>query len=149
MEEMDQRTEQQVWKQVFDRPMQPRGDSLRELLMTASELAAGYRYLLGQVGERQKSRVRLLYEGETANAASLRGISFLRHEGEELLKLWAPAGASLGKLLETSYHRTRQAWVEYTARSGDPEFGIVFRKLAQREENYCLLLTELLGMKLR
>ena len=149
MEEMDQRTEQQVWQHVFERPVQPRGDSLRELLMTASELAAGYRYLMGRVGERPKARVRLLYEGEIANAASLRGISFLRHAGEELVKLWSPAVGSVGKFLETSYHRTRQTWVEYTARSGDPEFGVVFRKLAQREENHCLLLTELLGMKLR
>lgn len=139
--------QQQVWQRVLARQEEPRGDDLRVLLQGAMELAGCYRYLTTALPGPQKDRARALYEGEQANAACLRGISLLRHSPEETLKLWNPVREPVEKLLEKCYHRTRRAMIEYASRSGEPEFGTVFRSLAQREEQHCVWIAQLLGRK--
>ena len=147
MDMMDPNTQRQVWDRVFSQPgEQPRND-LRPMLMAAMELAAAYRYLLGTLTGKQRERLRGLYEGELANIAALRGISILAGQGEEVLKLWSPAKEPGRKLLETCYHRTRRCMTDYMSRSAEPEFGMVFRKLSDREGEHCAALAEILGMK--
>ena len=49
------------------------------------------------------------------------------------------------KLLIFCYRQSRQAAAEYLARSADPETGIVFRHLSDREIAHCVTLAALLG----
>lgn len=146
MENLDRNTEQQVWKRVFAQPqIQSEREDLRLLVLYAMELSAGYRRLAGILTGRDKERLRHLWEGEEANIACLRGIHRLSGGTEEMVKPLSAPNEPARKALEKSYHRTRRALTEYTARLADSEFGMVFQKMADRERDHCAILAELLG----
>ena len=111
----------------------------------AMELAAAYRNLSAQFTGKLREQTQQLYRGEKANAAALAGIGILSRQGGENLKLWQPEKEAPRKTLERCYHRTRHCMMEYMARSAEVEFGTVFHHLAQREEQQCLLIAQLLG----
>ena len=143
---MDNRTvEQQVWQRVqANREEVPRND-LRQLQREAMELSAIYRQLSGQLPAGQKEMATKLHRGEKANASALAGIGILSRQGGETLKLWQPGKESVNKQLERCYHRSRRCMAEYLARSAEPEYGVVFEKLAKREREHCVMISELLG----
>ena len=49
------------------------------------------------------------------------------------------------KALERRYHCARRAVTEYTARTVDGDFGIVFQHLTDLSREECVLLSRLLG----
>lgn len=143
---MEKFEEEQVWRRVLGNEEEsPEGMDLRALLLSAMEAAAAYRQLSELVAGKQKERVRRLYEGEQANIACLRGMHRLSSGTVMKPKAMRVAGEPAAKLLEKCYHRTKQAMTEYTARTVDREFGAVFQKMADREREHCVLITELLG----
>lgn len=145
MDNYDPNTEQQVWQRVFARPVEPQGEDLRVLLLAAMELSASYRYLSGVLTGKQREQVKMLFEGEQANIACLKGIGMLSGRGDEILKIWNPSREPARRILEKCYHSTRRCLIEYTARSADSEFGAVFQKMAEREGKHCATVAELLG----
>lgn len=149
MEKMDRNAEQQVWQRVFARPpMQPGREDLRMLMLSAMELAAGYRLLAGTLAGRTGEQAKRLLEGEQANIACLKGMQHLAGGAEGKPKALGAPGGPARKVLEKSYYETRRALTEYTARLADPEFGAVFQKMADRERGHCAILVEMLGSKL-
>lgn len=145
MENMDAGTEKQVWDRVFARSEQARGEELRSLLLAAVELAANYRYLAGILTGKAREWARGLYEGELENIRCLKGIGILSGSREEVLKIWNPSKEPAKRILEKCYHRTRRCRMEYMARAAEPEFGVVFQSLADREARHCCQLAQLLG----
>lgn len=137
--------EKQVWQRVFANPMEPAADDLRQLQLEAAELAGIYRQITGVLTGRQREKGKALYEGALDTAAALKGVAQLSRRGQEVLKVWSPQKEPLRRLLERAYHKSRHAMVEYSARSAEPEFGVVFQKLADRSAAHCVLLAELLG----
>lgn len=145
MENVHREAEQQVWQRVLAQSgEQPRND-LRQLQMEAMELSGIYRQLMASASGVRRERLKQLLEGEQQNAACLRGVALLSGRWEEILKVWNPAKESQRKLLEKCYHKTRRCMVEYMGRSAEPEFGVVFRQLADREGRHCGWIAELLG----
>lgn len=147
MENREKEREQQVLQRVFARREAPMNSDLRELMGAVVELLSVYRYLLKGGTASHRELLRRLYEGEQANLSALKGISLLSGGGGEVLKLWQSTKESERRLLTRCYHSTRRCAVEYMARSADPDYGVVFRILADREGQHCALLTELLGGK--
>ena len=146
MEQMDKNMERQVWQRVFAQPQtRPERDDLRMLTLSAMEAAAAYRYLAGSLTGKSRDQARLLWEDEQATVASLRGLHRLSGGGGEKPKTISVSKESPEKVLEKCYHRARRAVTEYTARTVDSEFGTVFRKLAEREEEHCVRIAQLLG----
>lgn len=145
MENWNPDAEQQVWQRVFARPGEEVRADQRGLLLAAMELAASYRYLAGVLTGKAREQAKQLYEGEKENLLCLKGIGILSGRKEEVLKIWNPPKEPAAKLLEKCYHRTRRCAMEYTARSAEVEFGIVFQKMADREGQHCVILAELLG----
>ena len=141
----DRKLEAQVWQRVRATAEEPPRSDLRQLQREAMELAAIYRNLVAQFTGRQQEQARRLYLGEKANAQALAGIGLLSRQQGEALKLWQPGKEPAGKVLERCYHRTRRCMSEYLARSAEPEFGSVFRALADREGEHCAVIAELLG----
>ena len=143
---MDNRSmEQQVWQRVqANRGEQPRND-LRQLQREAMELAAIYRSLSSQLTGSPKEFVQKLYRGEKSNVLTLAGLEILSLGGGEALKLWQPKKEDPKKLLQRCYHRTRRCMTEYTARSAEAEYGVIYQKLADREALHCIWIAELLG----
>ena len=145
MDKQDLSLEQQVWQRVRARREDSRGNDLRQLQREAMELATIYGNLSSRMTGRVQEGIRQLYAGERANAAALAGIGILSGSGGESLKRWQPGKEDPRKQLLRCYHRTRRCMTEYLARSAEPEYGLVFEKLAKREGEHCVLLAEILG----
>lgn len=149
MENMNRNTEQQVWQRVFAQlQAQPGQEDLRMLALSAMELAAGHRLLTGLLTGSAREQAVRLWEEELANIACLKGMQRLSGGAEVTGRMPNAPKEPARRLLEKSYHRTRRAVTEYTARLADPEFGAVFQKMADREREHCAVIAELLGGKL-
>ena len=145
MDKQDMSLEQQVWQRVRARQEDGPKNDLRQLQREAMELAAIYGNLSSRLTGSAQKRIRQLHAGERANASALAGIGVLSGNGGESLKPWQPGKEDPGKQLLRCYHRTRRCMTEYLARSAEPEYGLVFEKLAKREGEHCVLLAEILG----
>ena len=143
---MDNQTrEQQVWQRVqASREEAPRND-LRQLQREAMELAVIYRGIASRLTGKQQEMVQRLYGGEKANTSALVGIGILSRQGGETLKVWQPGKETVSKQLQRCYHRSLRCMTEYLARSAEPEYGVVFERMAKREGEHCMMIAELLG----
>lgn len=134
--------EQQVWQRV--RGEQPENSQLKALAMDSQEAGAMYRQLLKSRVESHRELGKYLLRAEGEILATLKGLHYL--QTGEPLKL--PMAASVGvdsKGLVRRYHMSQRKVAEFAARSAEPEWGCVFRSLAQRQETECELLCRLLG----
>ncbi|MBP3684403.1 MAG: hypothetical protein J6J12_05510 [Oscillospiraceae bacterium] len=136
---MDEHQEAGVWQRVMAPPRTKPSTGLEALEQESAALAAIYRRIQGNPLARQ------LAQEEQAIGECLRGIRILSGSGGEQLKHWAPKEADLRRQLRGCYHRTRCCQTEYLSRALDPEFGEVFRQLADRAGQQCVRLTRLLG----
>ena len=145
MEEQDQRAERQVWQRVFAPIRETPGEDLRPLLYEAMILVGAYRNLIGTVPPNSGELARVLLQDAQANAACLRGMC--RLSGIKLGRMHTPQSPRLApdKLLEACYHRSCHCMTEYTARSIQPEYGAVFRLMADREAECAARVLQLLG----
>ena len=109
------------------------------------ELAAIYRAMASRLTGKQQEQVQRLYGGEKANTSALVGIGILSRQGGETLKVWQPGKETVSKQLQRCYHRSLRCMTEYLARSAEPEYGVVFERLAKREGEHCMMIAELLG----
>ena len=109
------------------------------------ELAAIYRQLSAQLPIGPKELAAKLYRGEKANVSILAGIGILSRQGGETLKVWQPGKETVSKQLQRCYHRSLRCMTEYLARSAEPEYGVVFERMAKREGEHCELIAQLLG----
>lgn len=134
--------ESQVWQRVMQ-PISGGGSGgLKGLLFTAREQVAACRFLAGTL---QTEQARELLRREQANADCLRGLLILSGLGEEKGRSMTYEKEPVRRALEKYFRRARKLVTEYTARYAEPEFGEVFRHLAQREGECCALAAELLG----
>ena len=141
---MNRDTEQQVWQRVLGQEDTGRG-SLRPMELEALEAAAVYRRLAGQFSGRERELLRRLYGVQTEIIACLRGIHRLSGSpGGKPVQISASEEPA-AKALEKRYHCARRAVTEYTARTVDGEFGIVFQHLADLSRDECVALARLLG----
>ena len=146
MERMDKSREGQVWQRVLNpQPAAPR-DGLRLLRRESLALAGVYRRLMSSMKGKTGEMAGQLYREEVATAAGLRGLEVLRGEDGGKLNPLSPSQEPAERLLKSCYHRTRGCLTEYTARTVDGETGAVFRQLANRAEQQCARIAELLGM---
>ena len=142
--ELDRNRETQVWQRVGAAPMP--GQSLQELrilLQNAAERATLFRGLTAQTSK-GREQIRQLRELEQDNIACLKGM--LVFSGNEA---GFPArnlpSSPLRQSLVRGFYLAKKAVTEYTARSVDPEFGMVYQEMAAREARICCLITQLLG----
>ncbi len=149
MEKVDKQMEKRVWQRVQSRkpdsesPERPR-DNLKSCILTAQENAAACRDLSLQLIGKQWEPLRRMEQESLRMMHSLRGICLLRGEGVKVTPLMQPRDQPR-RALEKCFRRSRRLWEEMENRSGDPECGPVFRRLARQAEEHCAVLTELLG----
>lgn len=141
---MNRDVEQQVWQRVLGQSEPPRGN-LRPMELEAMEAAAVYRKLAGQFSGRGREQLRHLHDMQMEILACLRGIGRLSGSGGRKTAQIAVPEEPVAKALEKWYHCARRAVTEYTARTVDGDFGIVFQHLADLSREECVLLARLLG----
>ena len=145
MEQVDKEMECRVWQRVQAKPEQPpHRDNLKPWILAAQENTAAFRNLSLQLIGKQWEGLRRLDTESSRMMHSLRGISALRGEPVKLTPMPAPRDTPR-RCLEKSFHRSRRLWAEMESRSGDPEYGPVFRSLSRRAEDHCAALAEMIG----
>ena len=147
---MNRDVEQQVWQRVLGQQEPPRS-SLRPMELEAMEAAAVYRKLAGQSSGKRRELLRHLYDMQLEILACLRGIGRLSGcggGGGKTAQIAAPEEPAV-KALEKRYHCARRAVTEYTARTVDGDFGVVFQHLADLSREECVLLARLLGEQMQ
>ena len=141
---MNRDMEQQVWQRVLGQQDTVRG-SLRPMELEALEAAAVYRRLAGLFSGKERELLRRLYGVQMEMIACLRGIARLSGSPSGKPAQVPAPDEPAAKALEKRYHGARRAVTEYTARTVDGEFGIVFQHLADLSRDECITLARLLG----
>ena len=137
--------EQQVWQRVLGQQEIQQTTGLKALAMEAREAAREYRQLSRVCRGKQQTLARALWEAEEEAMEMLRGLHYL--QTGETLRLPEPVGTGAAgkRSLMKRYHETRRRAAEYLSRSGEPEWGQVFRILAKGQEDQCARIAGLLG----
>ena len=127
MNKIDQQKAARVWQRVQDSkpaPTPPRLDNLQELIMNEWEAAATYQQLARQLPQKEAAVLQRLSREEHHHGACLRGMYALV-TGEKC-EVHSPSAPK-------------------EARAGDPEYGHVFARIAQQEQEHCMALLSLIG----
>jgi len=141
---MNRDVERQVWQRVLGQSEAPQG-SLRPMELEAMEAAAVYRRLAGQSSGQRREQLRHLHDMQAEILACLRGFGRLSGCGSGKPAQAAVPEEPAAKALEKRYHCARRAVTEYTARTVDGDFGVVFQHLADLSREECAALARLLG----
>ena len=139
---MEDNRSAEIWRRVTEGPRQEPVMAAEALLRESAALAAVYRRAAGKFTGQRQALARQLRDAEQATTAALRGMGRLSGHAPEQVRLWEPETRGA---LEGCYHRTRRCQAEYAARALDPQFGEVYRHLAEQAGKQCVLLTQLLG----
>lgn len=137
--------ERQIWERVRGFPGEPLGGQpLQALILEAEETAGAYRQL-GEALPKHRERLGRLQRNAQENLALLKGMAVL--SGGEYRQSPRPraTGEPAARLLKKCWYRSRREWMEYTARSAEPEFGAVFQEMAARQARQCAGILQLLG----
>lgn len=146
MEHIDPVTAARVWQRVQG-PTQP-GDpaqGLAELIAQEWTDAANYLHLSRRLNGRDSAIARRIFEEEQSHTACLKGIYTLITGQRPSVKAVAPEQDDPEALLRRCYGREMRCLAQYEARSGHPEYGPVFARLADQEREHCRLVLQLLG----
>ena len=147
--EYDTRKEARVWQRVQNEKAQTNpllhGDHLPALIMEQLQLSAAYlqlsRLLQGKDGA---EFVRLAREART-QAVCIKGILILI-TGEVPQISTAPVQlTTMEAMLRSCYGKELRLMKIYENRSTEPEYGPVFSRLAQRGQEHCCTLLEMIG----
>ena len=89
--------------------------------------------------------LRRLSEQEQAHTACLKGIYTLITGSHPTVRTIAPSQDPPEMILRRCYGQEMHSLAQYEARSGDPEYGQVFARLAEQEREHCRIILELIG----
>lgn len=149
MEEFDGEKAARVWERVLKRedltPLEPRKTDLTPLVLSAQELAGLYHAAARQLGGKEGELVRGLLRQQKGMVACLKGICQISGGRVPKFPGFTPPREPARRLLESCYHRERRLLGELSRHVSDPEFGQVFRSLAEGAGKRCLTVLEILG----
>ena len=150
METVDRQKAARVWERVQAQPQsQPvqrlEAKALLGLIAGESADASAYLQLSRRFSGQQSATLRKLYEQEQSHVACLRGIYTLLTGEQPAVPEVQSRLESTGAALRRCYGREMQCLAAYEARRGDPEYGAVFARLAEREQEHCHILLTIIG----
>lgn len=149
MEEFDAEKAARVWDRVQKRedlsPLEHRKTDLTPLVLSAQELAGCYHSAARQIPGKDGERVRALLRQQKGMAACLKGICQMSGGRIPKFPSVTMPKEPARRLLEKCYHRERRLLGELSKHVSDPEFGQVFRSLAEGAGQRCLTVLEILG----
>lgn len=146
MNQFDTEMESRVWQRVRGEATSQPTQSLQSL--TAAELseAAAALMLSRQLQGKEKAILRKMYEEDHAHALCLKGMHYFTFDQPLSIRHIPPAPETPVIALRKAYGRKLRALREYESRTGDPEYGAIFRSLALQERQHCRLILELVGI---
>ena len=144
MEKLDPNLEAQVWRRITGQPQPERGD-LQPLLLIAWEQAQVLRQVTGLLSGKTRERMKGLSGSAVRSVEAIKGILLMSGQPAGKLRPQPIPRELPRRLLEKSFHRTLRMMTEYSARALDPEYGVVYQALADRERKAAAVLAEVIG----
>ena len=138
----------QVWQRVHTKPEEtdlPREAGLLELIAGEWQSAGTYLQLARRYTGKLHTQLRGLSHQEQAHTACLKGIYTLITGKKPNVPPAPPLTGDTAIHLRRCYGQSMQQLARYEQRTGDPEYGHIFRRLAQQEQELCHTILELLG----
>ena len=146
MDTIDPATAARDWQRVQGTADQTDpAQGLSELIAQEWTDAANYLYLSRRLSGKDSAMARRLFEEEQAHTACLKGIYTLITGQRPAVKAVPPAQEDPEALLRRCYGREMRCLAQYEARTGHPEYGQVFARLAEQEREHCRLVLQILG----
>ncbi len=146
MQSYDNQMAQRVWQRVRGNEV-PEHDAAALAVMIAGEWADAttYLHLSRKFQNREAAMLRQLFEQEQSHCACLKGIYTLL-TSQRISTQTVPAPQEPVEVtLRRCYGREMQCLAQYEQWASHREYGIVFSRLAQQEQEHCRILLELLG----
>ena len=140
---MEQQRETGVWQRVMAPPGTEPAMGLGALVRESAALEGVYRRTAEQLTGRGRQVAMELLEGERSIREALLGIGQLTGSPQESIRNWEPGKPGQ---LRGCYRRSCRCRAEYLARSLEPEYGEVYRQLAEQAGRNCGLLARLMGI---
>lgn len=145
----DPAKERLVWQRVRGTETVPQAPpdrgNLQALIMGEWTDAAVYLQLSRKFQGKAAATLQRLFREERTHASCLKGIYTLI-TGEKPTVRTPPAPSEPVEItLRKCYAREMRCLSEYEARSEDPEYGPVFRRLAEQELEHCRAILEIIG----
>lgn len=139
--------EAQVWQRVRgEKPEQPSlADALVELLREEWMDASLYLNLSRRIPGKEGAALHRLFQEEQAHAACLKGLYTLITGQRPKNQTVQLPREPVEQMLRRCYGREMRSLTVYEARSGHPEYGHVFARMALQEREHCHCILEILG----
>lgn len=146
MANIDRQMADRVWKRVQNMPEEPGRDmNLKKLIMDEKMAAGAYLQLARQLGTEEASQLRQMAREEKSHAACMTGMYILTHGNRPEVKMPRQQRQSAQQLLQRAYAGELGSIAAYEALSDHPEYGQVFRSMAQQEREHSRAVLEMLG----
>ena len=142
--ELDKAMAERVWQRVQGSSSDP-AKGILEMILEEWQDARLYRHLANQFSGTIRQKLLKMAGEEDSHTACLKGIYTLITGKQPRVPTLLPQHT--GSLLRMCYGREMQRLAKYEARAQDPEYGRIFRDMAQQERQHCRLLLEILGSK--
>ena len=148
MQTYDPQKAARVWKRVqsaqIPEEREHPADNLKELILNEWVTAATYAQLARQL-QHQSSALQTLSREDHAHGACLRGMYSLKTGEKCPVHMPKPEKEPPEITLRRCYGLEMRSLKAYEARSEDPEYGHVFAKLAEQEQEHCMVLLRIIG----
>ncbi len=141
---MDAMNQAAVWQRVQGQEPPPEA-GLMGLIAQEMEDAAIYLQLSRRLSGKHAVTLRQMYEEELSHAACLKGIYSLLTGSQPGAKGVPPLQEDIKITLRRCYGREMRCLAQYEARASHREYGPIFIRLAQQEQDHCRRILEILG----
>ena len=143
MERVDPQKAARVWQRVHTENPSPE-QGLLSLIAQEWADASTYLQLSRRLQGKPATILRTLYEQEQTHLACLKGIYTLITGTHPKVASAPLPQEEIEQTLRRCYGREMQCLAQYEQRSTHPEYGKVFARLAQQEQEHCRLLLEII-----
>ena len=120
-------------------------ENLKELIYNEWTAAATYGRLARQLPQKEGAILQRLSREEHGHGACLRGIYLLKTGEKCPVHTPEPGTEPVEATLRRCYGLEMRSLKEYEAKTGDPEYGHVYARLADQEREHCMALLGVLG----
>ena len=148
MNHIDQQKAARVWQRVQETKPEPKAgriDNLQELIMNEWTAAATYQQLARRLPQKESAVLQRLSREEHGHGACLRGMYNLMTGEKCPVHMPQLPDEPAERILRRCYGLEMRSLKEYEAKSGDPEYGHVFAKIAEQEREHCVALLGVIG----
>ncbi len=145
MAQINQVQAQRVWQRVRGTEPSSTEENLAALIAAEWEDAATYLQLSRKLTGKESAILHKMCEQEQAHCSCLKGIYTITTGTTPTLPKPQPVHGHICEILRSCYGREMRALNAYDTRSQDPEYGHVFARLREQEQEHCRLILQLIG----